>query len=447
VEPGDVERILSLQRAAGNRAVASALREGSGIPVHLAPTPESRLPAGTPAWTAGGEIFLRPETLLMGPASRNEILRHEAVHAVHQRIGPPATDLEPARTEAEDVARSGAPTHRQLSQPAPSVLGFGPEVRKPWGRVWVGHGRIIGEIVAGGVTVRIMRSLAELGFKETYKHDAKLDLDVVDRPAETAFFCGKASRREDSTVATMKQMAAAAAAVNAANPSTALQATSIVIGNEASGYRLRNGAGVIAVEAAEFDRGEGVSTVSHEASHGVFEGQAVAAAGKPSAVALRVADLFLRLSATPLVAQPGSRFDPRKPPKIKVDGAATQPAGLVMVTDMLWAGSGGHPWENVDEFFASALGGYLHAPKVMGQIADYYVKQVGGDLGKLRTKLFALLAEAAKGSAGKVSALADATAAAKLFDARAKVPDWSQKAIELLDPNTLQGPSKPACRP
>ncbi|MEA2704321.1 MAG: hypothetical protein QOD63_2266, partial [Actinomycetota bacterium] len=167
----------------------------------------------------------------------------------------------------------------------------------------------------------------------------------------------------------------------------------------------------------------------------------------PSGIALRFADLYQRLSTTPQVDEPSSKFDPENPPPVKATGQKTQPAGLVMVTDMLWAGSGGHPWDGIDEFFASALGGFLHNPKLLGQIAAHYVKGVGGNLGDLCKELFVLLGQVAKGGAGKAAPLADsrATAAAKALAAIGSVPDWSQKQIPLLQPDTLPGPNKPTC--
>jgi hypothetical protein len=69
--------------------------------------------------------------------------------------------------------------------------------------------------------------------------------------------------------------------------------------------------------------------------------------------------------------EPTAKFDPDRPPPLAGGGRA---AGLVMVTDTLWSGSGGHPHAGPDEFFASALGAFLSNPGLQQKIFAHYAK-------------------------------------------------------------------------
>ena len=62
-----------------------------------------------------------------------------------------------------------------------------------------------------------------------------------------------------------------------------------------------------------------------------------------------------------------------------------------MVMDELWTGDGGHPWDTVDEFFASAHGAYQQKP-LFEKIVAHYGK-ADKKIPPLAKKLFALLAK------------------------------------------------------
>jgi hypothetical protein len=89
---------------------------------------------------------------------------------------------------------------------------------------------------------------------------------------------------------------------------------------------------------------------------------------------------------------PTGKFDPKAPPPVK-DGA--QPAGHVMVSDTLWSGTGGHPWENADEFFASAYGGFLRAPALLKASIAFYAK-LDARIAPLASDLLDLLGKVGK---------------------------------------------------
>jgi hypothetical protein len=116
-------------------------------------------------------------------------------------------------------------------------------------------------------------------------------------------------------------------------------------------YQIANGKGLIVLSEDDFDAGTFPATLAHEASHAIFEFHSVAKAvedGKPDSLALRVADLYVRLKSTTAVPDPTAKFDPRHPPPLRGSGteAANHLAGLLMVMDALWAGEGEHPWQS-----------------------------------------------------------------------------------------------------
>jgi hypothetical protein len=66
-----------------------------------------------------------------------------------------------------------------------------------------------------------------------------------------------------------------------------------------------------------------------------------------------------------------------------------------MVADELWSGEGGHPVDNVDEFFASAYGAFVRAPVLLRQIVTHY-KKAGPKINGLADQLFPLLSAVGK---------------------------------------------------
>ena len=116
-----------------------------------------------------------------------------------------------------------------------------------------------------------------------------------------------------------------------------------------------------------------------------------------------------------------------------------------MVMDELWTGSGGHPWDTVDEFFASAHGAYQQKP-LFEKIVAHYGK-ADKKIPPLAKKLFALLAKV--GDPKALAALktpADTTAINAELQRIPPTPAVVDPVTDLLvNPDTLPGPSTILC--
>jgi hypothetical protein len=119
-----------------------------------------------------------------------------------------------------------------------------------------------------------------------------------------------------------------------------------------------------------------------------------------------------------------------------------------MVADVLWSGSGGHPWQGPDEFFASAYGSWRHDPELLKQSIAHYAKKDKRitDFGKELLELLPLAgdtaaADALKGPADPKAALAALKKAGAPLDVTSGQGglDW------LLDPEKLPAPGKILC--
>ncbi len=422
----------------GHRA-ALTLRQplffGTRLPPNLAPE--------TPAWAHDGHIHIGVPALSMSPSERAIVLRHELAHGLQQRLSP-REETPAARHRAEAIARR-AETNEQfqlsdLLTPVPGLLGFPSQTHSPWTRVWIGYAGLAGEVIKGGVCVRVYKSYDELG--------------ITHMPEYQTYHCGKHDKAPIPTlVKKMGDIADTTAKFNAVIPAGAPERIRLVtITNETSGYRMANGAGLMVIEHKEFLASSYVETAAHEASHAIFEHHSVAAdRAKRGAnpLAQRLADLFVRLEGTKPVPIPTSLFDPKRPPplKMKPDESA-QPAGLVMVMDTLWSGTGGHPWDGVDEFFASSLAAFIQKPALLRQIVAHYQK-ADSAIKALATELFQLLAVAAPGStASPVSAPSSPAAALAELATVAAPLDFSSKGGQigwLIDPTTLPSPKDIRC--
>jgi len=432
----------------------SQVRVGiEGHPLTFRPSlpSDSRLPAQTPAWAENGAIHLGPAGLLMAPMERQRVLRHEMTHAFHQRLAPPGDSTE-SRRHAEGLAtrsehHAGGFALADFLRPAPALLAFPPQSHSPWSKVWIGHAGLLGEIVETGVTVRIFMNYDELGIKQ--------------RPQYQGYECGKHELPPIADVVKkMKKVAQKTAEMNKKLPAaaTAQRAALVAIMGDkgSSAYRSAGGQGLIILGRDEFDAGNFESTIAHESSHGIFEFHSVrggkeASARTPDPLALRIADLYLKLGATKDVPEPKARFDKKSPPPLTVEegaSASTHPAGIVMVMDTLWAGSGGHPWHGVDEFFASAYAGFAQQPDLLREIIKHYEKRDPA-IKTLGAELLTLLAtvgdpkkyeslkgpekpEAAQRSLGAVSAPV-------VYTKEHYAAGW------LVDPSTMPSPDKIIC--
>jgi len=310
--------------------------------------------------------------------------------------------------------------------------------------VWVGHAGLVGEVVADGVAVRVFRSYEHLGITST-----KTAPYVV-------YVCGDHKSKAITTLAAgMKKVAQTTASVNAKLPAGAVARTELVVifGDESSaGYRVHQGKGLVVLDEESFAKGRGADTLAHEGGHGIFQfhatsGRQSGSARVPDALALLVADLFVRLATTKQVSMPSKLFNPKAPPPIADPNRTTKPGGHVMVTDTLWAGSGGHPWDNVDEFFASAFGAFVRAPERLQASIDYYAANDPA-IKPLAKELLALLAKVGDTkalAALKGPAQPGVAAAESELKRIGEPPPFQSGGQWLLDPTTMPGPATVYC--
>jgi hypothetical protein len=450
---GDVDLAAALHEPARGDDLQGALKGEAELgclgaltlrqPLFFSARPPPNLAPQTPAWAHDGHVHIGVPVLSMSPTEKAIVFRHELAHRLQQRLSP-QEETPMARHTAEAIAHRAETNQRlelsDLLTPVPGLLGFPSQTHSPWTRVWIGHGGLVGEVIKGGVCVRIFKSYDELG--------------ITNMPGYQAYHCGKHDKAPIPTIVKkMGNIADTTAKFNAAIPAGAPERIRLVtITNETSGYRMANGAGLMVIEHKEFTASSYVETAAHEASHAIFEHHSVAAdraKREADPLAQRIADLFVRLEGTKPVPIPTSLFNPRRPPslKIKPDESA-QPAGLVMVMDTLWSGTGGHPWDGADEFFASSLAAFVHKPALLRQIVAYYQK-ADSTIKVLAPELFRLLAVAVPGStAAPVSAPSSTAPALAELATIGAPPDFSGKGGQigwLIDPTTLPSPQDIRC--
>ena len=374
--------MLDVAAAVGNRAFAAFVQREAATHQRVSNQPHPQLPPGTPAWAQNGEIVLGPPAALLSPEERADVVHHESIHVLQQRLAP-AEETSTARDRAERLAdrpRGSLPSPAELQAPAPRLLAAPVKGKAATGftRLFAGHGTIVGEVV-DGVTVRAELSYHELGIEAPV--DPKSEFGTASMTDLQYLSCGNRSfpKLKEVGVA-MKAVAKQIAAVNSSIPAGSPWKVDLaLIVNEASRLHLADGKALLVISHTDF-KSAGAETAAHEASHAVFESHSHPdpkdpGALAPDAFALRLADLYLRLAKTPPVPLPKEPFKKQKPPLKAGGGDKEQPAGFVMVTDSLWSGGAsteGHPWEGVDEFFASAFGAFVRDPKLLAQMIDHY---------------------------------------------------------------------------
>jgi hypothetical protein len=441
--------LLSIATAVGNRAFSAYVA-----------TQHPQLPAGTPAWAQDGEVVLGPPAALLSPQERADVVHHETIHVLQQRLAP-AEETGAARDRAERLAdrpRGSLPSPAELQAPSPRLLAAPVKGKAVTGftRLFAGEGQIIGEVVESGVTVRADLGYRELGIEAPV--DPKSEFGLATMTDLQWLSCGNRAFPKLAAVGTAlrgvaKQVATVNGAIAAGSPWRVEQ---VFVVNEASRLHFADGKAFMVLSYKDFET-VGPETAAHEASHAVFESHSHPDPKQPDALApdafaLRWADLFLRLAKTPPVPLPKEPFKKERPPLKGGDGPE-QPAGLVMVTDSLWSGGAateGHPWEGPDEFFASAFGAFVRDPQMLGQMVAHYapldasIKSGGAEL----LSLLGAVKDPKAAKALKPPAAADqkdATDAIRARESQASTIKERLGAIlnpEKLPPETVACPTK-----
>jgi hypothetical protein len=456
--PGESGGLLDVAAAVGNHAFAAFVQREAATPQRVSDRPHPQLPPGTPAWAQDGEIVLGPPAAVLSPEERADVVHHETIHVLQQRMAP-AEETGAARDRAERLAdrpRGSLPSPAELQAPAPRLLAApikGKATLAGFTRLFAGDGKIVGEVV-NGVTVRAELSYQELGIEAPVDPDSKFETKTMTDLQYLA--CGnRAFPKLEAVGVAMQAVAKQIAAVNGAIPAGSPWRVDLaLIVNEASRLHFADGKALLVISQKDFNAA-GPETAAHEASHAVFESHSHPDPKKPEALApdafaLRWADLYLRLAKTPVVALPKEPFKKAKPPLKAGDDGSGHPAGHVMVTDSLWSAGAkteGHPWEGPDEFFASAFGAFVRDEKLLAQMIAHYAPldaavKTGG--AELLTLLKAVKdPKAAKGvKPPEAAQQKDATEAIRQRESQASTIKDRLGAI--LSPETL-APDKVSC--
>lgn len=449
IERPDATREEELARPpelpAGLAQVASAIGNRSFTDFVVSSRPHPALDPAVPAWAEEGEIVLGPGSALLSGEERADVLRHEAIHVAQQRVAP-AEESAGARDRAEALAeRDALPSAHELAAPAPSLLAA-PITGKPakgFDHLYASEGEIVGEVVESGVTVRAARDFHGLGIEAPV--DPKSQFGTASMTDLQYLACGdKAFSVLEQLAKKLREVAKGVARVNGSIAAgSPWRVENVFVVNEASRLHFADGKALMTIELKDFENAA-VETAVHEASHAVFESHSHPDAAKPGDLApdtfaLRWADLYLRLSSTKPVDVPALPFKKAKPPLKAGDSA--KPAGLVMVTDGLWsagAATDGHPWDGVDEFFASAHGAFVTDEALLRELIAHF-SGADGSIKAAGAELIALLKSLKDPAALKaLKGVKDPTAATDAIRAResqeSKIKD---RLGSILDPKSM----------
>ena len=78
--------LLDLAASVGNRAFAAFVQGEAAKQHRVSEHPHPQLPPGTPAWAQDGEIVLGPPAFLLSREERAEVVHHETIHVLQQRL-------------------------------------------------------------------------------------------------------------------------------------------------------------------------------------------------------------------------------------------------------------------------------------------------------------------------------------------------------------------------
>jgi hypothetical protein len=335
-----------------------------------------------------------------------------------------------------------------FERPVPSLLAYPPRTDfSPWPKLFIGYSGIVGEVVEAGITVRIFHKYEELGLGDRLH-------------TQNIYACGnRGTLPMLDVISKMQAVAQEAAAMNAYIPDPEAPervALILIFGGQAeSRYVLVKKKGAVSVSEEEVKAGTGRAATAHEVGHAIYDyhiKHTAPGSATPDALGLRIADVFVRAKATPPVPRPTKKFDPAAPPSLSAPpDATTDPAGIIMVFDTLWSGSGGHPWDDPHEFFASAVAGFVKERVLFEQILKHYETADSEKIAPLRKELLELLAIATNPAAAKeLAGPQDPAAAAKAITDMTPTQDISEvtdpeELQNLVDPSKMKAPKTIPC--
>lgn len=422
-------------------------------------TPPNSLAWNTPAWSEKGRIGIGPSFFQTESNKQSEILRHEYIHSIHQNCTTENNSLL-SRRHAESVASGYLPISKKtLSVPAPDLLAFPVQSHKPWDSVYIGNTGIIGELVQGGLTLRIKMEYGEFGIKDIYKHNKSLDMEIIDKHDFSIYHCGKHPNKTlAAKVVKLRKVMSKVEQLNKKIPSSSTFSIQyIFISSHASErYRTANNKGILFLDSRTLSTSI-IDAAAHEASHGILEHHATAGDKDPGNrvpdnFALRIMDIFTKLRATKSVAMPDKKFDPKAPPAFSSKSGKMAASGIIPIHDSVWSGSGGHP-NSVDEFFASAFAAYIQVPKLLAKIVNHYNKH-DNTIKPIYAELLGLFKKV--GSPKDLKSIAEPADKKKALNSLASISapldytDPSKIAVSdeaFFNPLSLKGPSNIKCKP
>ncbi len=428
-------------------------------PPALQNTPPGWLPPDTPAWAERGRIGLGSAFFQADHMTQADILRHEYVHALHQR----SAGLDNSASARRDAEALASATHlapgQAINAPAPAILAFPPQKHKPWDEVYIGNSAIIGELTHGDLVLRMKMYYSEFKVEDIFKYNKDLDMDLIEKTRATVYNCGK--HPNINLVDKVKKLRVVLSKVEQLNNKIPAKSTFkikyvFVAANVSERFRTANNKGVLFLSSNVLDTGI-VDAAAHEASHGIFEHHATAGDADPAKrvpdnLALQVADIFVKLRNTKAAALPQTKFNPKSPPPYESTDSTSQPAGIIPVHDTVWSGEGGHPWHGIDEFFASAFAAFTQNPKLLDKIIDYYNKR-DPSIRPLYTQLFNLFKNIGNAkSLASVAAPSDKKAAETMIGRTSATPDYTDPVRrqisdqDLFEPTLLPDPDNIFCK-
>ncbi|MGF1770394.1 hypothetical protein L4D06_23825 [Enterovibrio makurazakiensis] len=422
--------------------------------------PPAWLPPDTPAWADRGKVGLSPMFFQAERSTQADILRHEYLHAIHQRHAP-MDNSAAARRHAEELASTAH--HTPMSAfyaPVPTLLAYPAQQHKPWDDVYIGHQVIVGELRSGDLVLRIMMNYSEFKVEDVLTYNENLGLELTEVTKSKVYHCGK--HPNPNLVGTVKKLREVMVTVEKLNsniPDTStFKIKYIFIAPDVSDrFRTMDKKGVLFLSSNALST-DIVDVAAHEASHGIFEHHATArhddpAQRVPDNLILQVADIYIKLRNTKPADLPQKKFDPKSPPPYESSesGIDRRASGIIPVHDTVWSGAGGHPWKGIDEFFASAYAAFTQDPKLLDKIVSHYNKH-DPNIRALYRQLFTLFKMIGNPKAiASLSAPSDTTGAEKVTNATSAPPDYTDPASRLIsdqylfDPTALPGPDKIVC--